>query len=66
MIKYVNHNIDNNQESPAFRHGECQNDLADKVIKQLFLNFFTGVYTTEEEREKLIKLGSAYLNEMAM
>lgn len=27
------------------------NDLADKVIKQLFLNFFTGVYTTEEERE---------------
>lgn len=27
------------------------NDLADKVIKQLFLNFFTVVYTTEEERE---------------
>lgn len=42
------------------------NDLADKVIKQLFLNFFNGVYTTEEEREKLLKLGSAYLNEMAM
>ena len=41
-------------------------DLADKVIKQLFLNFFNGVYTTEEEREKLLKLGSAYLNEMAM
>ena len=56
-------------ESPAFRHGECQgdyNDLADKVIKQLFFNFFNGIYTTKEEQDKLLKLGSEYLDEMVM